>query len=348
MANTLIIAPNWIGDAVMSEPLLRFCHEAGHQLTVLASPWVAPVYRAMPCNPKVIEGAFSHGKIEYFARKKLAQQIASFDFEQALLLPNSWKSVIIPLLAKIPKVYGYRGELRSLFLKQYLENPPKKNRPPMVRHYLNLGNLINLKISEAKQEIYPKLQVTAVTPENISTVDFLKPGNNLYILAPGAEYGPAKQWPLSHFAELAKSILEKESSSSIVLMGSPRDFSACEEILQIIDAQFRNRIQNLCRTTNLDQSIAIIARAKGLASNDSGLMHIAAAFSIPQIAFFGSSDPKHTPPLSPFAGILFLGLDCSPCHQRKCPLGHLNCLTQILPQKAFDALERCVNLRKSI
>jgi heptosyltransferase-2 len=109
----------------------------------------------------------------------------------------------------------------------------------------------------------------------------------------------------------------------------------------------QHRIKNLAGVASLDQSISIISKANGLASNDSGLMHIAAALEIPQIAFYGSSDPKHTPPLSPFAGILFLGLDCSPCHQRKCPLGHLNCLNQIKPQAAFDELQRCITLRES-
>jgi heptosyltransferase-2 len=107
------------------------------------------------------------------------------------------------------------------------------------------------------------------------------------------------------------------------------------------------RIHNLCGLATLDQSIALISLAQGMASNDSGLMHIAAALSIPQVAFYGSSDPKHTPPLSPYARILFLGLDCSPCHQRKCPLGHLNCLKQITPQSAFEALNRSVTLRNS-
>jgi heptosyltransferase-2 len=169
-----------------------------------------------------------------------------------------------------------------------------------------------------------------------------------YILAPGAEFGPAKQWPVQHFAALSTQLLQDDPSSSIVLLGSSKDRVVCDEILQKIDVNLHLKILNLSGLVSLDQSIALIPLAKGLASNDSGLMHIAAAFGIPQIAFYGSSDPKHTPPLSPFAGILFLGLDCSPCHQRKCPLGHLNCLNQITPQSAFNELNRCITLRNNI
>lgn len=215
----------------------------------------------------------------------------------------------------------------------------------MVNHYLNLAKLIHLEPNSQKEN-RPQLQVEAF-PQNQAKdlLQSLPHPEKFYILAPGAEFGPAKQWPVKHFAELANQLLQHNSSSSIVLLGSSKDRMICDEILQKTDIHLRVNILNLCGLASLDQSIALIPQAKGLASNDSGLMHIAAAFGIPQIAFYGSSDPKHTPPLSPFAGIMFLGLDCSPCHQRKCPLGHLNCLNQITPQSAFDELNRCITLR---
>lgn len=344
MSNILIIAPNWIGDAVMSEPLIRCLRDFGGDLTVLATPWVAPVYRAMPAKPKIIEMAFSHGKLELSKRINVAKHIKSLGFEQAILLPNSWKSILIPVLAQIPEIFAYKGELRSLFITKSLENPPKKNRPPMVNHYLNLANLVRTNSNNLNEIYRPKLVVDDLLTERLLNIRI---NPHFYVLAPGAEYGSAKQWPLHHFAELAIQLLHSAPSSDVVLMGSSKDYLICEQILQFVDKNLQHRIKNLAGVASLDQSISIISKANGLASNDSGLMHIAAALEIPQIAFYGSSDPKHTPPLSPFAGILFLGLDCSPCHQRKCPLGHLNCLNQIKPQAAFDELQRCITLRES-
>lgn len=130
MSQTLVIAPNWIGDAVLSEPFIRCLSGVLGQITVLATPWVAPVYRAMPSKPNVIEGDFSHGKIELARRRQLAQLVKDKNFDQVFILPNSWKSILIPILAKIPKIYGYQGELRSAFLAKYLPNPPKKKSPP--------------------------------------------------------------------------------------------------------------------------------------------------------------------------------------------------------------------------
>ena len=349
MPNTLIIAPNWIGDAVMSEPLIRHLRDSGNNLSILATPWVAPVYRAMLPNSNVIEVAFSHGKLELSKRIKTATFLKTLNFDQAFLLPNSWKSVVIPLLANIPKIYGYKGELRSFFLKKYLANPPKKNRPPMVSHYLQLANLVSKSKITINDSIRPQLQVSDLQKSNaLHLISSLSNPHHFYILAPGAEYGPAKQWPAKHFSELAQNILREDLSSNVILMGSPKDNAICEEILKNIDKIFHPRLKILAKVASLDQSIALISQARGLASNDSGLMHIAAALDIPQIAFFGSSDPKHTPPLSPFAGILFLGLDCSPCHQRKCPLGHLNCLNQIRPENAFEELHRRITLRNSV
>jgi heptosyltransferase-2 len=215
----------------------------------------------------------------------------------------------------------------------------------MVNHYLDLAQLINIKI-DTFRDARPHLEVdNQKQHQAVHLLQSLSHVEKFYILAPGAEFGPAKQWPTKHFAELATHVLRNNPDSSIVLLGSSKDRKICEEIIQNTESSSHSRILNLCGLATLDQSIALIPQTRGLASNDSGLMHIAAAFGVPQIAFYGSSDPKHTPPLSPFAGIMFLGLDCSPCHQRKCPLGHLNCLNQITPQSAFDELNRCITLR---
>jgi heptosyltransferase-2 len=161
--------------------------------------------------------------------------------------------------------------------------------------------------------------------------------DTLVVLCPGAEYGPSKRWPASHFAALAQSILATKPTASVVLLGSSSDRVIGETIVSEVTSQ--DRIFNWCGATSLDEAIAIISLCSKVVSNDSGLMHIAAALHVPQVAFFGSSDPSHTPPNSAKATVISLHLPCSPCHQRECPLGHLNCLNQISPKRVFAALQ---------
>jgi heptosyltransferase-2 len=159
----------------------------------------------------------------------------------------------------------------------------------------------------------------------------------LVVLCPGAEYGPSKRWPAGHFAALAQSILKAKPTASVVLLGSPSDRAIGDAIVSASASQ--GRMFNWCGATSLDEAIAIISLCSNVVSNDSGLMHIAAALKVPQVAIFGSSDPNHTPPNSAKASIISLHLPCSPCHQRECPLGHLNCLNQISPERVFAALQ---------
>jgi heptosyltransferase-2 len=159
----------------------------------------------------------------------------------------------------------------------------------------------------------------------------------LVVLCPGAEYGLSKRWPAAHFAALAQSILKAKPTASVVLLGSPSDRAIGDTIVSASDSQ--GRIFNWCGATLLDEAIAIISMSSNLVSNDSGLMHIGAALQVPQVAIFGSSDPNHTPPNSAKATVISLHLPCSPCHQRECPLGHLNCLNQISSERVFTALQ---------
>jgi heptosyltransferase-2 len=348
MADILIVAPNWIGDAVMSEPLLRVLKNSGAKITVLATPWVASVYRAIASVDAVIEANFSHGQLEFNQRRRLARVLQSRGFTHAILLPNSWKSALIPVMAGIPNRLGYKGELRTWLLSKHLVNPPRDNRPPMVKHYLELAKLMNPLIDLSHPSLQlPKLMIRESELFVSKHFEAIPNQNHYFILAPGAEYGPAKQWPADHFSDLATEILIKDSLAFIVLLGSSKDDPISKNIIENIGTSLQSRIINLCGKSTLDESMLIVSRAAGLVSNDSGIMHIGAAFQVPQVAIYGSSDPRHTPPLSPFAGIMFLGLECSPCHQRKCPLGHLNCLKGISHSSVFLELNHQTELVKA-
>ena len=329
MTRSLVIAPQWIGDAVMTEPLLRRLHARGERLAVGALPWVAPVYRAMPQVDEVIEFPFQHGGLQFKARRSIAKQVAG-RFDTAYVLPNSLKSALLPFLASIPKRVGYLGEARVGLLTHRLKNP--KDKPPMVAFYSALsGEKEGLENDRPQLKLAPKQVDTALAALALQAGGY-------YVFAPGAEYGPAKRWPAIHFAELARAL-----DRPAVLLGSGKEADLCDEIA---GAAGPGKCINLAGKTSLMDAFALIAAAKAVISNDSGLMHVAAAFGVPQVAVFGSSSPLHTPPLSDKARVLWLKddpayqppLDCSPCFQRECPLGHTRCLYDITPQRVLAAV----------
>jgi heptosyltransferase II len=340
MQNILIIAPNWIGDAVTTQPLLANLKALypDSKIDVLASNWVSPIYRACSEVHEVIEAKFEHKKLQWSLRKQLAKVIEAKNYQACFILPNSFKSALIPWLANIPFRVGYRGELRFGLINLALDNPSKINRPKMVGHYLALGHLLKDGNFPLPVEPIPRLHVSSSTKQSI---EHKLQNNNIhpdsiYVMCPGAEHGPSKRWPTEHFAVLAQNLITQNSNNQIILLGSKSDHALAQEITS--QAKPSDKIHNWCGDTSLDEAIALIGMSKAVVSNDSGLMHVAAALQIPQVAIFGSSDPAHTPPLSDRAKIIWLNMTCSPCHKRVCPLGHLRCLKDILPEQVLATL----------
>ena len=330
---SLVIAPQWIGDAVMTEPLMRRLRVRGEQLTVGALPWVAPVYRAMPQVAEVIDFPFQHGGLQWQARRAMARQLRG-RFDTAYVLPNSAKSALLPLLAGVPRRVGYLGEMRLGLLNQRLPNPPKGERPPMVAFYSALAGERGVEADR------PELRMPPAEIEQALAQLGLRHGE-FHVFAPGAEFGPAKRWPAAHFAALAQGL-----AHPVLLLGSGKEHALCEEIAAPANALHPGRCINLAGKTSLAQAFCAIAAARSVVSNDSGLMHVAAAFGTPQVAVYGSSSPEHTPPLNDAATVLWLKrdaayqppLDCAPCFQRDCPLGHTRCLVDVRPERVAAAL----------
>ena len=340
MHRILIIAPNWIGDAVTTQPLLATLKAQYPESTidVLASHWVAPIYRACSEVHEIIEAQFEHKQLQWKLRKQLAKEIESKKYQASFVLPNSFKSALIPWLANIPFRIGYRGELRFGLINLALDNPSKVNRPPMVEHYLALSQLLRDDETSSLGKFIPQLNVSPSAQQSVDKK--LKAQNiyseSLYVLCPGAEYGPTKRWPTGHFAKLAQLLINENPNNQVILLGSKSDQILAQEITYQV--QQANNIHNWCGDTSLDEAIALIGMSKAVVSNDSGLMHIAAALKTPQVAIFGSSDPGHTPPLSDKAKVIWLNMPCSPCHKKECPLGHLLCLKDILPEQVLATL----------
>ncbi len=329
---SLVIAPQWIGDAVMTEPLMRRLHARGERLTVGALPWVAPVYRAMPQVAEVVEFPFQHGGLQLRERRRLAHDLAG-RFNTAYVLPNSLKSALLPFLASIPRRIGYLGEARVGLLTHRLKNP--KGKPPMVAFYSALAGEPGIEADR------PRLSLAEVTAARAAAAQGLEVGG-YYVFAPGAEFGPSKRWPSAHYAQLASQL-----DAPVLLLGSAKDGAVCEEITQAVAAAGApDRCRQLAGRTSLAEAFALIAGARAMVSNDSGLMHVAAAFGRPQVAVFGSSSPLHTPPLSDAATVIWLKddpayqppLGCAPCFERECPLGHQRCMTDLSPARALQAL----------
>ena len=340
MHRILIIAPNWIGDAVTTQPLLATLKAQYPESTidVLASHWVAPIYRACSEVHEIIEAQFEHKQLQWKLRKQLAKEIESKKYQASFVLPNSFKSALIPWLANIPFRIGYRGELRFGLINLALDNPSKVNRPPMVEHYLALSQLFRDDETTSLGKFIPQLNVSPSAQQSVDKK--LKAQNiyseSLYVLCPGAEYGPTKRWPTGHFAKLAQLLINESPNNQVILLGSKNDQILAQEITSQVPQA--NNIHNWCGDTSLDEAIALIGMSKAVVSNDSGLMHIAAALKTTQVAIFGSSDPGHTPPLSDKAKVIWLNMPCSPCHKKECPLGHLLCLKDILPEQVLATL----------
>lgn len=324
---SLIIAPQWIGDAVMSEPLLVRLAARGEHITVAALPWVAPVYRAMPQVGEVIELPFAHGRLDWAQRKRVAAELRG-RFEVAYVLPNSLKSALIPWLARIPLRVGYAGESRFVLLNRRLPNPG--GRPPMVAFYSALAG------GTPAADERPSLAFPASTLEAATQAAGVARGG-YWAFAPGAEYGPAKCWPAERYAELARTLHERHGLP-VLLLGSGKEAALCEQIA----AAAPGACCVLAGQTSLIDAMALIAAARGVVSNDSGLMHVAAAFGVPQVAVFGSTSPEHTPPLNPRARVLWLKkelqLNCAPCFDRVCRFGHTRCLTGVSAPRVEAAL----------
>ena len=317
MPRILVVAPNWIGDALMAQPLFARLREKtpGLQLDMLAPEWVAPVARRMPEVDEVITTPFRHGALQMASRWKLARALKARGYRQAIVLPNSWKSALVPFFAAIPLRSGYVGEARYGLLNRLYRKPDQAMR----RHYARLSEAPETEPREPLPR--PRLRVDAA--EAAATRARFGVEGRYAVLCPGAEYGPAKRWP--YFAELAARL-----DLPVLLLGSANDAAAAAGVAG----------KNLVGRTTLGEAIDLIAGAERVITNDSGLMHVAAALERPLVALFGSSSPEKTPPQPGRSRVLWLRPECSPCYERECPLGHFRCMRELSVDTVLAELAR--------
>ncbi|MBS3916105.1 MAG: lipopolysaccharide heptosyltransferase II [Sulfuritalea sp.] len=341
----LIVAPSWIGDTILAQPLFRRLHEKhpGLVLDAYAPAWAAPVLERMREVRRVIPNPFAHGEFKLAGRWRAGRKLAREGYDASIVLPNSWKSALLSCFAGIPQRIGFKGEARRGLLNR-IHTLDETALPQLAQRYALLAEDVGATMPAPLAE--PNLEVNAESVRATLAALGLDAAPAPVVFCPGAEYGPAKRWPAAHFAALARRLTETSASPCfcgtdfpVWIVGSAKDAAIGAEIEQLSGGACKN----LCGKTNLAQAIDLLSCARLVVSNDSGLMHVAAALQRPLVALYGSSSPDYTPPLSRQARIISLDLACSPCFKRECPLGHFKCLNDLSPAMVLEAAKEALS-----
>ena len=326
----LIVGPSWVGDMVMAQSLYRLLHASrgAVEIHVVAPSWSLPILARMPEVAAGIELPVAHGELGLGKRWALGKRLRAARYAQAIVLPRSAKAALVPWFARIPLRTGFRGEWRYGLLNDV--RPLARDLEQTVKRFAALGMEPGAPLPVPLPA--PRLHVDHANRERLlKALDV--PRDPLVALIPGAEYGPAKRWPSAYFAELAARLAA--AGAGVLILGSAKEHALGEEVR----AGARSAaVVNMCGKTSLADAVDLLAAAAAAVSNDSGLMHVAAAAGTHVIALYGSSSPRFTPPLTESQTVLYRALDCSPCFARECPLGHLRCLHDIGVVSVLDAV----------
>ncbi|WP_026146612.1 lipopolysaccharide heptosyltransferase II [Zestomonas thermotolerans] len=334
----LIVGPSWVGDMVMAQTLFQ-CLKQRHPecaIDVLAPEWSRPILERMPEVRQALSFPLGHGVLDIATRRRIGKSLAG-QYDQAILLPNSLKSALVPFFAGIPRRTGWRGEMRYGLLND-LRVLDKQRYPLMIERFMALAYEPGAEI--AKPYPRPSLQIDPASREQALGKFALALDRPVLALCPGAEFGEAKRWPAEYYAKVAE--LKIRAGWQVWIFGSKNDQPGGEEIRQRLIPGLREEVSNLAGATSLAEAIDLLSCATAVVSNDSGLMHVAAALSRPLVAVYGSTSPQFTPPLADRVEIVRLGLECSPCFERTCRFGHYDCLRELKPRAVLEALDRLV------
>ena len=335
----LIIGPSWVGDMVMAQTLfacLKQRHGDDCLIDVLAPEWSRPILERMPEVNQALSFPLGHGALEIGTRRRIGKSLAG-QYDQAILLPNSLKSALVPFFAGIPQRTGWRGEMRYGLLND-IRVLDKNQYPLMIERFMALAYEPEHQLTRPYPR--PNLAIDPASREAALARFELELDRPVLVLCPGAEFGEAKRWPAEHYAAVADQKIRQ--GWQVWLFGSKSDHPVGEQIRDRLRPGLREESVNLAGETSLAEAIDLMSCATAVVSNDSGLMHVAAALNRPLVAVYGSTSPDFTPPLAEQVEIVRLGLDCSPCFDRTCRFGHYNCLRDLEPQRVVDALIRLV------
>ena len=331
----LIVGPSWVGDMVMAQALYKLLRleSPAAELHVVAPPWSLPVLQRMPEVARGIALDVGHGELGLRRRRALGRQLRSQRYTRAIVLPRSAKAALVPWFAKVPRRTGFRGEWRYGLLNDVRALEPRLDQT--VKRFVALGQPRGAPPPESlPAALQPRLENDPANLERLRSQHGLRAGTPLAALMPGAEYGAAKRWPAAHYGALAAEFAGADRD--VVVLGSAKERAIGEAVV----AGARDpRVRNLCGVTSLADVVDLLAAAEVAISNDSGLLHVAAAAGAPVVAIYGSSSPQFTPPLTATSAVVWLALECSPCFARECPLKHLRCLNDLTPATVLRAVE---------
>ncbi|MEJ6612156.1 MAG: lipopolysaccharide heptosyltransferase II [Porticoccus sp.] len=335
----LVVGPSWVGDMVMAQSLFMLLRQQDPSvlIDVLAPNWSRPILDRMPEVRRAIDMPIRHGSVMWTDRRKIGLELRLENYTQAIILPNSMKSALIPWFAKIPYRTGWKGEMRYGLLSD-LRHLDKSAYPLMVQRFAALALHKNAELPE-------NLPLPALSADSQNTTALLARlsllgGRKVLALCPGAEFGPAKQWPEEYYAEVAANKIAE--GWQVWLLGSEKDKQVGQKIIDKLPFNYREHSYNLAGATKLGDAIDLLSVADAVVSNDSGLMHIAAALGRPLVVVYGSTSPKFTPPLGNQTVMLSVPVDCGPCFQRKCPIKSMKCLNDLSPTKVISELSQLV------
>jgi heptosyltransferase-2 len=333
----LVVGPSWVGDMVMAQSLYITLKKQRPDciIDVLAPAWSSPIIARMPQVRRSIDMPVGHGQFQLGERYRLGKQLQREQYDQAILLPNSLKSALIPFFASIPKRTGWRGEMRFGLLND-IRLLDKNRYPLMIERFVALAYEANSPLPKTLP--WPALQNNPNELERLR--EKFQLGDRFIALCPGAEFGPAKRWPDQHYAQLARHYIDQ--GWQVALFGSEKDRKVTGLIQQSFSEKQQQACIDLAGNTSLSEAVDLLSAASAVVSNDSGLMHIAASLARPMVVVYGSTSPTFTPPLSDKVSVMQLDVDCGPCFKRECPLSHLKCLQDLSPQQVIAALDELI------
>ncbi|MDX1490929.1 MAG: lipopolysaccharide heptosyltransferase II [Pseudohongiellaceae bacterium] len=334
----LIVGPSWVGDMVMAQSLFIALEQRAMEkgetvaIDVIAPAWSRPILERMPQVNEAIDLPFGHGELNISGRYRLGKSLREHAYDQVIVLPNSFKSALLPRFTNAPTRTGWRGEKRGWLLND-VRDLNKEALPLMVQRFVALayGDGETLPAQMPRPSLISDAGSVAQARQKHG-LDLSRP---VLVICPGAEFGDAKQWPAEHYAALCEQKIH--DGWQVWAMGSAKDREVTQAIADGLGSS--EHWHDLAGETTLADAIDLISCASAVVSNDSGLMHVAAALGRPIVALYGSTSSDFTPPLTDKVQLLSVDIDCRPCFKRVCPLEHKRCLVDLAPQKALEALD---------
>lgn len=343
----LIIAPSWLGDIIMSQSLFKVLKQQHPkaQLCIYAPTYAHSILKRMDEIDEILTNPFAHKEFNLSKRYSEGRRLQAMDFTQAYILPNSFKSALIPFFAHIKERIGFKGESRYIVLNCMRHD--KKSFTRMVERYVALAHINDEKVVDSHTLPafpYPSLHVHDLSTDEYQNLGLTAPNSAdsrpWIALGCGANYGPSKLWPVEYFATVSAHFIAQ--GFAILAIGSAKDQDTITKIAATLQKHAPNAMphfHDLSGKTNLTTALDLVGHCHAAVCNDSGLMHTVAAADVPQICIFGSTSTKYTPPLSKKAICIESTQPCHPCFARTCKYGTYQCQKEITPEQVISKLQ---------